>query len=131
MRKAAGLASNLLRFTVNRSPEFMVVLFVSHIRPISDYCSCIWNVGHVSDLALLETVQRRWAKNVVGFSNLSYAERLRSLNLFSIKGRLLRSDLIRRTVSRKKINFWVFCLKCSSIIPAHCVKISEPCEECD
>ena len=41
VRKAAGLASNLLRSAVNRSPEFMVPLFVSHIRPILDYCSCI------------------------------------------------------------------------------------------
>ena len=59
VRKAAGLARNLLRSTVNRS-EFMVALFVSHVRPILDYCSCIWNVGYVSDLTLLETVQRRW-----------------------------------------------------------------------
>ena len=95
VRKAAGLASNLLQSTVNRSPEFMIALFVSNIRPILDHCSCIWNVGYVSDLALLKTVQRRWSKKVVGFSNLSYAERLRSLNLFSIKGRLLRSDLIK------------------------------------
>ena len=41
MHKAAGLASNLLRSTVNGSPEFMAALFVSHVRPILDYCSCI------------------------------------------------------------------------------------------
>ena len=73
----------------------MVALFVSHVRPILDYCSCVWKVGYVSDLTLLETIQRRWTKRVVGFSNLSYSERLRSLNLFSIKGRLLRSDLLK------------------------------------
>ena len=75
--------------------QFMVALFVSHVRPILDYCSCIWNIGYVSDLTLLETIQRRWTKKGVGFNNLSYSERLRSLNLFSIKGRLLHSDLIK------------------------------------
>ena len=59
VRKAAGLASNLVCSTVNKSSEFMVALFVNHIRPILDYCSCIWNVGYVSDLTLLETIQRR------------------------------------------------------------------------
>ena len=32
---------------------------------------------------------------MVGLSELSYAERLRALNLFSIRGRFLRSDLIK------------------------------------
>ena len=72
VRKAAGLASNLLWSTVNMSPEFIKALFVSHVRPILDYCSCIWNVGCVSDLTLLETSQRRWTKKVVGFGNLSF-----------------------------------------------------------
>ena len=53
---AAGLSSSLLRTTVNRSPKFMVSLFVTHIRPILDYCSTVWNVGYAGDLALLEGV---------------------------------------------------------------------------
>ena len=73
----------------------MVALFVTHIRPILDYCSCVWNVGYVGDVTLLESVQRRWTKKIDGMSNLSYGERLRSLKLFSIKGRLLCSDLIK------------------------------------
>ena len=31
--------------TVNRDPDFIVTLFVSHVRPLLDYCSCIWNMG--------------------------------------------------------------------------------------
>ena len=53
--KAAGLASDLLWSTINRSSEFIVALFVSHVSLILDYCSCIWNVGYVSDLTSLET----------------------------------------------------------------------------
>ena len=39
--RAPGLASNLLRLTGNRSPEFMVSLFITHVRLILDYCSCL------------------------------------------------------------------------------------------
>ena len=54
----AGLANSLLQSTVNRHPDFRVTLFTSHIRQILDHCSHIWNVGFMSDLALLESVQR-------------------------------------------------------------------------
>ena len=59
VRRAAGLSNSLLRSTVNRSPEFMVALFITHYRPILDYYSCVWNVGYVGDVILLESVQRR------------------------------------------------------------------------
>ena len=92
--KAGGLASNLLRSTVCRSPQFMKTLFISQVRSIFDYCSPLWNTCYLGDLRLLENVQRRWTKQVDGFSHLSYKERLLSLDLYSIKGRLLRSNLI-------------------------------------
>jgi hypothetical protein len=95
VRRAAGLCSDLLRSTVNRSPDFMIALFVTHVRPILDYCSCVWNLGYVQDMNLLESVQRRWTKQVRGLSELSYRDRLTTLGLFSIRGRLLRTDLIK------------------------------------
>ena len=64
--KAAGLPTSLLRATVNRNPEFMITLFVTHIRPIADCCSTLWNVGYAGYLSLLESVQRRWTKNIDG-----------------------------------------------------------------
>ena len=57
--RAAGLANSLFQSTVNRRPEFMVALFITYIRPVLDYCSCVWNVGYVGDVILLESVQRR------------------------------------------------------------------------
>ena len=93
--KAGGLASSLLRSTVCRSPDFMVSLFVSHVRPILDYASCVWNTGYVGDSRLLEQVQRRWTKQIDGLHHLSYRERLETLSLFSVKGRRLRADLIK------------------------------------
>lgn len=93
--KASGLCHNFLKSTVCRTPEFMTFLFNTHIRPLLDYGSCLWNTGFVEDARKLERVQRRWTKRIDNLAELSYAERLHELDLFSIQGRLLRSDLIQ------------------------------------
>ena len=71
----------------------MLSLLTTHIRPILEYCSCVWNTGYVQDLRLLERVQRRWTKRIDGMATLSYGERLQALNLYSVQGRLLRADI--------------------------------------
>ena len=72
----------------------MKTVFISHIRPILDFCSSVWNLDYVMDVRSLESVQRQWTKKTDGFSQLSYYERLQRLSLFSVWGRLLRADLI-------------------------------------
>ena len=93
--KAWGLANNLLRSTLCRSDEFMRNVFIAHIRPLLEFSSLVWNTGYLGDGELLESVQRRWTKHIDGMRNLDYADRLRQLNLYSVKGRLLRADLIK------------------------------------
>ena len=93
-QKAGGLAQNILKATVCRTPEFMLTLFTTHIRPILEYCSCLWHTGYVGDIKALESVQRRWTKHIVGMSHLDYGTRLRILNLYPVSGRLLRADMI-------------------------------------
>ena len=93
--KAAGVSNNLLKSTLCRSPNFMLKLLITHIRPILEFASCVWNSGFITDLSLLESVQRRWTKKISGLVDMSYEQRLKSLDLFSVKGRLLRADLIK------------------------------------
>jgi len=93
--RVGGLMGDLLRSTVCRSKEFMLSLFVSHIRPLIDYCSCVWNVGYLVDLRRLESLQRRWTREVTVLGSLDYVSRLRELGLYSVSGRLLRADLIK------------------------------------
>lgn len=45
--KAAGLANSLLRSTPITDPEFIVTLFVTHMRPLLDCCSCVLNVDYL------------------------------------------------------------------------------------
>ena len=93
--KAGGLLSNLLRTTVCRSMDFMVALYVSHVRPIMEYCSCVWGTGYLGDLRLLESLQRRWTREVEGLSLMEYSERLKRMGLFSVRGRMLRMDMVK------------------------------------
>ena len=93
--KAGGLMSELLRSTLCRSEKFMMTLYTSHIRPIMDYCSCVWYTGYVGDTRLLERVQKRWTREVQGLREMNYADRLKRLDLFSVQGRFLRRDLIK------------------------------------
>ena len=85
----------LLRSTVCRTKDFMVTIFVSHIRPMIDYCCCLWNVGYLEDVRRLESLQRRWTKEISGVEALEYVARLKAIGLYSIQGRLLRADLVK------------------------------------
>ena len=73
----------------------MTTIFVAHVRPILEYCSVIWNLGYLCDMRSLESVQRRWTREIDGLGHLGYRERLEELGLYSIFGRLLRMDLIK------------------------------------
>ena len=89
-----GLTSNLLGCTLSRDPKFLMNIYTSHIRPKLEYASSLWNVEYLGDLRLLERIQRRWTRAVSGMADVPYGERLKMLDLFSFKGRLLRTDLI-------------------------------------
>ena len=95
VRKAFGVAHGYLRATVNRSPVFMRDIFLTHIRPLLDFSSVVWNTGYLGDLYKLESVLRFWTRNIHGFDNFSYETRLRKLDVFSMTGRLMRADLIQ------------------------------------
>ena len=135
VHKASGLAQSFLRSTVCRSREFMLFLLITHLRPVLEYGSCVWNTGYLEDLRTLENVQRRWTKQIEGLSTLSYADRLRSLNLYSCQGRLMRADLIQcwKIFNGKSCITPVdlFCLPPQARTRGHCHRIFPTCTRSD
>ena len=94
-RKAGGVAHNFLKSTLCRDADFMMHILLTHIRPVLEYASVVWNTGYNQDTRRLEAVQRLWTRHTKGLENKEYGERLSSLNLYSVQGRLLRADLIK------------------------------------
>ena len=93
--RASGLCHNFRKSTVCRSVAFMMFLLKTHIRPVLEYASCLWCTEYADDIRKLERVQRRWTKQIEGFQEMSYAERLKELDLYSVQGRFIRADLIQ------------------------------------
>ena len=85
----------MLSSTLCRDRDFILNIYVSHIRPKLEYGSLLWNLGYVGDAKLVESIQRRWTRTIAEVGHLTYEERLRELDLYSMYGRLLRADLIQ------------------------------------
>ncbi len=71
-----------------------LILYKSFVRPLLEFCSPVWNPTTKSLSNLIEKIQKRATKLVPFLRNLSYPERLRSLNLDSLEFRRKREDLI-------------------------------------
>ena len=75
VKRACGVSHGILKGTACRSPSFMREVFITHIRPLLEWGSVVWFTGYLGDIRLLESVQRRWTRRIVGFDGLSYGER--------------------------------------------------------
>ena len=65
------IADNKRNFT-DRSKEVIIPLYKSLVRPHLEYCCQIWNPNYSKDIDLVEGVQRRATKLIIGMQNLSY-----------------------------------------------------------
>ena len=63
------------------------------VCPIIEYNSIIWSPSTARDIDAVESVQRRFTKRLSTLKNLSYRERLKCLNIFSLELRRLHTDL--------------------------------------
>ena len=65
-----------------------------YVRPLLEYNCVVWSPSLVRDVTLIEQVQRRFTKRLRGFRNISYAERLKLLDVDTLEVRRLKFDLV-------------------------------------
>ena len=93
--KKANARVNLIRRNVEyKSAEVVSKLYNAQVRPLLEYCIQFAYPFLQQDIDRLENVQRRATKLIPSIKNFTYRDRLDSLNLFSLKRRRLRGDLI-------------------------------------
>jgi len=92
--KAHARAYLIHKCFLSRDTSTLVRTFTTYVRPLLEYCSCIWSPHFKNGIYKVESVQRNFAKRLRGMSDLSYSDRLAALNLPSLELRRLRNDLI-------------------------------------
>jgi len=72
---------------------YLFVPIVTYVQPIVEHGSVVWSPYTVKDIDNIESVQRRFTKQLPGFGSLTYVERLRRLNIPSLELRHLHAHL--------------------------------------
>jgi hypothetical protein len=69
-------------------------LFTTLVRPIVEYGQAVWSPFQMGAIRKVESVQRNATKWVNGLKDKSYSERLKLLNLPTLRFRRMRGDMI-------------------------------------
>ena len=94
VNKANGMIGIIKRTFSYLDKETFLMLYKAIVRPHLEYGNIIWAPLFKRQSAAVERVQRRATKILKECKDMSYGERLRFLNLHSLKGRRVRGDLI-------------------------------------
>ena len=111
-------------------------LYKSLVRTHLEYAGAAWRPFKAIDIDRIESVQRRATKQLPGFKNLEYPERLRRLRLPTLSYRRCRGDMIEAykfihklydTGDTNLLKLWDNCSlrhsqrrNCLQIFPQHC-----------
>ena len=82
-------------FTYYIDETVLILLYITLARPILEYSSVVWAPHLRKHINILEAVQRRATRMIPNLKDMSYLDRLKKLNLFSLAYRRRRGDLIQ------------------------------------
>ncbi len=94
INKANSMLGLIKRNFIYFTSDTFVLLYKSMVRSHLEYAHSIWNPYKKADIENLEKVQKRATKLVIKIKHLPYKERLRNLNLPTLKFRRIRGDMI-------------------------------------
>ena len=95
--KAQSLSYLLLRCFGTQNKSAYVKSFKSYVRPLLEYNCTAWNSSKISEINQVEKVQKRFTRRLLQKLNIpfsNYADRLKILNIESLRLRRLHFDLI-------------------------------------
>ena len=92
--RTRGIAAWALSVFKSCDQIVMVTLYKSLIRSHLEYCCPLWHPAKISDIQLLESIQREFTRKIEGCTLLSYWNRLRKLELLSLQRRRERYILL-------------------------------------
>ena len=72
----------------------MTTLYKSLVRSLLEYCCPLWDPVKVTEIQLLEGVQRTFTSRIGGMENMNYWERLSHLKLMSLQRRRERYTIL-------------------------------------
>jgi len=78
-QKANHILGCIKRSMARRSREVILPLYSALVRPHPKYYVQIWSPQYWRDIDLLEHIQRRFRKVILGMEDLLYDDRLREL----------------------------------------------------
>ena len=94
VKKANSKAGWLRRSFQFLTPKMFRPLYMQIVRSQMEYASSVWNPHHQTLIDKIEKVQERATKMLPDMKGISYEDRLRLLNLPTLRFRKLRGDMI-------------------------------------
>ena len=98
VQKANSTIAWVTRTIICRSPEVMLKIYTSIVRPQLEFCVQLWSPlpshGYWGLILSIENVQRSFTRMINGIGTLTYENRLKNLGLTTLLERRSRGDLI-------------------------------------
>ena len=95
INKANSMLGIIKRNFRDIKQDAFIMLYKPLVRSHLEYANSVWSPHHLQETESLEKVQKRATKLIIPLKHKSYEERLRILNLPSLKFRRIRGDMIK------------------------------------